>query len=77
VLVEQGEVELELAGEVLVEDGFGHACPFGDVIHGGGVVPRLDEGGLGCLEELGAAGRARHALAWLARGCVGVRFCAE
>ena len=39
VHLEQGEVELELAGEVLVEHGLADARAFGDVIHCGGVVP--------------------------------------
>src|SRR5260370_5766358 len=38
-LVEQGQVQVELAGEVLVQDGFADAGPLGDLIHGGGVVP--------------------------------------
>jgi hypothetical protein len=38
-LVEQGQVELELAGEMLVEHGLADARAFGDVIHRGGVVP--------------------------------------
>ena len=38
-LVEQGQVELELAGEMLVEHGLADARAFGDLIHRGGVVP--------------------------------------
>ena len=35
-LVEQGQVELELAGEMLVEHGLADAGAFGDLIHRGG-----------------------------------------
>ena len=63
VLVEQGEVEVELAGEVLVQNGLGDPGPLGDVVHGGRVVAGLDEDVLGRLEQLGAAGGPRQA-AW-------------
>jgi hypothetical protein len=38
-LVEQRQVELELAGEVLVEHGLADARAVGDLIHRGGVIP--------------------------------------
>jgi hypothetical protein len=38
-LVQQGQVQLELAGKVLVQHRFADAGPLGDLIHGGGVVP--------------------------------------
>ena len=43
MLVDEGEVELELAGEVLVEHRFGDARAGGDVVHRGLVVAVLDE----------------------------------
>ena len=61
VLVQQGEVEVELAREVLVQNGFGHPGPLGDLVHGRGVVARPDEDLLGRLEQLGAAGGTRQA----------------
>ena len=60
--VEEGEVELELAGEVLVEDRLGHTGVLGDVVHRGRVVAAVDEDRLGRLEELGAALRSGHPL---------------
>ena len=60
-LVEQREVELELAGEVLVEHGFRDAGPLGDVVHRGRVVALRDEHLAGGVEQLDAAGRARQA----------------
>jgi hypothetical protein len=41
--VEQCEVEVELAREVLVEHGFGDPGALGDVVHRGGVVSLGDE----------------------------------
>ena len=55
--VEQREVELELAREVLVEHGLGDAGPLGDVVHRGGVVAVGDEHLLGRGEQLLAARR--------------------
>jgi hypothetical protein len=37
-LVEQGQIQVELAGEVLVQHGLADAGPLGDLVHGGGVV---------------------------------------
>jgi hypothetical protein len=54
-VVEQRQVELHLPGEVLVEHGFAHARPLGDLVHGRGVVSRADEDFLGRLQELGPA----------------------
>ena len=62
MLVEQREVEVELAREVLVEHRFGDPGPVGDLVHGGGVVAGLDEHRLGGVEQLGAALAARHPL---------------
>ena len=59
-LVEQREVELELAREVLVEHRLGDAGPLGDVVHRGGVVALGDEDLQRGLEQLGAPGGARH-----------------
>ena len=58
--VEQGEVEVELAGEVLVEHGLGDAGAVGDVVHGGSVEALGDEDLEGRLEQLGAAFGARQ-----------------
>jgi hypothetical protein len=58
VLVEQREVELELAGKVLVEHRLGHAGAFGDVVHRGGVVAVGDEDLLRGAEQLLAPCRA-------------------
>ena len=55
VLVQQREVEVELAREVLVEHRLGDTGAFGDLVHGGGVVARADEDLLRGLEQLGAA----------------------
>ena len=54
-LVEQREVEVELAGEVLVEHRLGDAGALGDVVHRGGVVALGDEHLEGGLEQLGPA----------------------
>ena len=58
--VEQREVEVELAGEVLVEHRLGDPGPLGDVVHRGGVVALGDEHLEGGLEQLGAALPARQ-----------------
>ncbi len=60
--LQEREVELELAGEVLVEDGLGDPRLVGDVLHRGGVVALAHEDGLGGLQELGSALRARQPL---------------
>jgi hypothetical protein len=52
VLVEQREIQLELAREVLVQNGFGDPCTVGDVVHGSRVVANLDEYLLRGLEQL-------------------------
>ena len=71
VLVEQGEVEVELAREVLVEHGLGDPGPLGDVVHRGGVVARTRRRPPGPPR---AAGRgARTAAAAAARGRRGDR----
>src|SRR5690606_16030795 len=48
----QGGVELELAGEVLVEHRLGDARAFGDLVHRGRVIPLLDEHLEGDVEQL-------------------------
>ena len=53
--VEQGQVELELAGEVLVEDRLADAGLGGDGVHGRGVVARRDEDLAGGVQQLAAA----------------------
>ncbi len=53
--VEQRQVELELAGEVLVQHRLGDAGPLGDVVHRRGVVALRDEDLLGRGEQLLAA----------------------
>ena len=55
-LVEQREVEVQLAGEVLVEHRLGDPGALGDVVHRRGVVALGDEDLEGRLEQLGAAG---------------------
>ena len=67
VLVQQGEVEVELAGEVLVEHRLADAGALGDVVHRGGVVALGDEDLLGGAQELVASGSARQACAPRAR----------
>ena len=52
--VEQREVEVELAGEVLVEHRLGDPGPLGDVVHRGGVVALGDEHLERGVEQLGA-----------------------
>ena len=64
--VEEGQVEVELAGEVLVEDGLGDAGMLGDLIHRGGVVAGGGEDLEGGREDLLAsllAGQSRRARA--------------
>ena len=50
MLVEQCQVEIELAREVLVQNGFGDSGAIGDLVHGRGVVAGLDEHLLGSLQ---------------------------
>ena len=52
--VDQRQVQLELAGEMLVQHRLRHAGPFGDVVHRGAVVPLGDEDLLGRCEQLPA-----------------------
>jgi hypothetical protein len=59
--VEQRQIELELSGEVLVEDGLGNARALRDVVHRGGVVPLRHEDLLRRLQELLAARGTRQA----------------
>ena len=68
--VEQREVEVELAGEVLVEHRLGDPGPLGDVVHRGGVVALGDEHLERGLEQLGAALAARQPAA-ARRGAAG------
>ena len=65
--VEQREVEVELAGEVLVEHRLGDAGALGDVVHRGGVVALRDEHLERGLQQLGPALAARHPAAARAR----------
>ena len=58
VLVEQGQVEVELAGEVLVEHRLADPGGVGDVVHRRRVVALGDEDLLGRAEQLLAPGRA-------------------
>ena len=58
--VEQREVEVELAGEVLVEHRLGDAGALGDVVHRRGVVALGDEDLERGVEQLGAALAAGH-----------------
>ena len=57
VLVEQREVELELAREVLVEHRLADAGALGDVVHRGRVVALGDEDLLRGAQQLVAASR--------------------
>jgi len=57
--VQQSQIELKLAGEMLVENRFAHSCPLGDVVHRGGVIALSDEYLAGGLEYLRAAFLAR------------------
>ena len=69
-LVEQREVEVELAREVLVEHGLGDARPLRDVVHRRGVVALGHEHLEGGLHQLGASLPPGHpATAW-SRRCV-------
>ena len=52
MLVEEGQIEVELAREVLVEHGLADAGPLGDVVHRRGVVPLSDENFLGGSQQL-------------------------
>ncbi len=54
-VVEQGEVEVELAREMLVEHRLADAGPLGDLVHGRCVVAVGDEHVAGGSEELGTA----------------------
>ena len=57
VQIEQGQVELLLAGEVLVEHRLADPGPLGDLVHRGRVVAVLHEHFLRRAEQLAAAGR--------------------
>ncbi|GHD69840.1 hypothetical protein GCM10010317_076190 [Streptomyces mirabilis] len=63
VLVQQREIQVELAREVLVENRLADARALGDVVHGGRVIPLRNEYFLGGAEELVASGTARQASA--------------
>ncbi|GAA3046398.1 hypothetical protein GCM10020000_27860 [Streptomyces olivoverticillatus] len=67
VLVQQGQVEVELAREVLVEHRLADAGALGDVVHRRRVVPLRHEDLLGRAQELIASGSARQARASRAR----------
>ncbi|GAA1352109.1 hypothetical protein GCM10009612_10090 [Streptomyces beijiangensis] len=67
MLVEQGQIQIQLAREVLVEHGLAHAGPFGDVVHRSRVVTLRDKNFLGGPKELVASGPARQARAPRAR----------
>ncbi len=56
VQVEDREVEIELAGEVLVEHGFADPGAVGDLVHRRRVVAVLDEHLLRSTQQLSAAG---------------------
>lgn len=58
MLVEQGEVELQLAGEVLVENGLADSRALRDVVHRRGVVALGDEDLLRGAQQLIASGTA-------------------
>ena len=60
-LVEDREVQLELAWEVLVEHRLGDPGELGDRIHAGGVVPLRDEGLARGVEQLRTPLLARQA----------------
>src|SRR5262249_17852315 len=59
-LVEQREIELQLAGEMLVEHGLADAGSLGDLVHGCRVVTLGDEYFLSRAEQLPAPCRARQ-----------------
>ncbi|GHJ31200.1 hypothetical protein TPA0910_56330 [Streptomyces hygroscopicus subsp. sporocinereus] len=61
MLVEQGQVQLELAREVLVEHRLADSGALGDVVHRGRVVALGDEDLLGGPQELMTSGSARQA----------------
>jgi len=54
-IVKKGDVQIEFAGEVLIEHGLADACALGDVVHGGGVIALRDEDFAGGTQDLGAA----------------------
>src|SRR5262249_31895064 len=54
-LVEQREIEILLAREVLVEDGFADPGAIGDLVHRRRVVAAGDEDLPGCVKQLAAA----------------------
>ena len=53
-VIKQGDVEIELAREVLVEHRLAHARALSDVVHGGGVVALRDEDLAGGAQHLRA-----------------------
>jgi hypothetical protein len=59
---EQRLVELQLAGEVLVEHRLADARALGDVVHRGSVVALVGEDVARRVEQLGAPGAARDSL---------------
>jgi len=63
VLVQQGQIQIELARKVLVEHRLADAGALGDVVHGGGVVALRHEDFLRGAEQLVPSGTARQASA--------------
>ena len=61
VRVQQCQIELQLAGKVLVQHRLGDACPLRDVVHRRGVIALRDKDFLRGGEQLLAACRARQA----------------
>ncbi|GAB2492984.1 hypothetical protein GCM10026982_17110 [Nocardiopsis aegyptia] len=55
MLLQKGEVELQLAWKVLVQDGLADPGAVGDLVHRGRVVTAGDEDLLSCGQELAAA----------------------
>jgi hypothetical protein len=55
VLVDKREVQLVLAGEVLVQHRLAHAGAVGDLVHRGGVITLGDEDLAGGAEKLASA----------------------
>ncbi|GAB5079277.1 hypothetical protein ARTHROSP310_24200 [Arthrobacter sp. AD-310] len=68
---QQGEIQLPLGREVLVQDRLADMGGFGDFVHGGAVVAVGDEHFLGCGKKLGTplvTGKPGGSLACRARG---------
>ncbi|GHI87550.1 hypothetical protein Sxan_49140 [Streptomyces xanthophaeus] len=63
MLVQQRQVQVELAREVLVEHRLADPGALGDVVHRGSVVPLRDEDLLSRAQELVPSGSARQSRA--------------